>query len=228
MELSDLASVRAAAGALQKLERIDALICNAGCACTPQSYTADGFESQFGVNHVAHFVLTLMLLPKMEQQVGLPHLICDSLLLVCSAERAASLVMHQTLSAPPASWFVLSAAFPFPFHRNSIRESSWSPAKHNSSRWVASDLLCCVMCTSAGPLLHYFRACDAAPLIRYSAKTKFHSAVPCSAAKCSLKTCTLRDESTTNGRHMRRARRPTFCLQKSSPPGKRVTGLWLL
>src|ERR1700760_438622 len=54
LDLSSLASVRAAAAALRKTYlRIDLLINNAGVMWTPKQLTADGVEMQFGTNHVA-------------------------------------------------------------------------------------------------------------------------------------------------------------------------------
>jgi NAD(P)-dependent dehydrogenase (short-subunit alcohol dehydrogenase family) len=47
-------------------EPIHVLINNAGVMACPLSYTEDGFESQFGTNHLGHFLLTLMLLPLLE------------------------------------------------------------------------------------------------------------------------------------------------------------------
>ena len=59
MDLSDLASVRAAADkVLKTVSQIDALICNAAIAQVPtQKLTVDGFESQLGTNHYGHFLL---------------------------------------------------------------------------------------------------------------------------------------------------------------------------
>jgi NAD(P)-dependent dehydrogenase (short-subunit alcohol dehydrogenase family) len=58
MELGDLESVRRAAKTfLQKSERLDGLICNAGTFPQTLSRTKDGFETSFGVNHLGHFVL---------------------------------------------------------------------------------------------------------------------------------------------------------------------------
>ena len=66
LDLSDLASVRAAADALLADERgIDLLINNAGVMYTPKSTTADGFELQMGTNHLGHFALTGLLLPRL-------------------------------------------------------------------------------------------------------------------------------------------------------------------
>jgi NAD(P)-dependent dehydrogenase (short-subunit alcohol dehydrogenase family) len=59
MDIMSLASVRNAAEKFKKQsERLDVLICNAGIMCPPTlARTEEGFESQFGVNHLAHFLL---------------------------------------------------------------------------------------------------------------------------------------------------------------------------
>ncbi|VEG51495.1 short chain dehydrogenase [Mycolicibacterium aurum] len=63
LDLSSLASVRAAAEDLgAALPRIDLLINNAGVMYPPKQTTADGFELQFGTNHLGHFALTGLLL----------------------------------------------------------------------------------------------------------------------------------------------------------------------
>ncbi len=64
LDLSSLQSVRAAAEQfLSRWSRLHILINNAGVMATPQSYTVDGFERQFGTNHIGHFVLAQQLLP---------------------------------------------------------------------------------------------------------------------------------------------------------------------
>jgi NAD(P)-dependent dehydrogenase (short-subunit alcohol dehydrogenase family) len=66
LDLSSLDSVRAGAEELRAShERIDLLINNAGVMYTPQGRTADGFETQFGTNHLGHFALTGLLLDRM-------------------------------------------------------------------------------------------------------------------------------------------------------------------
>jgi len=63
LDLSSLASIRSAAADLRAAHpRIDLLINNAGVMYTPKQTTADGFELQFGTNHLGHFALTGLLL----------------------------------------------------------------------------------------------------------------------------------------------------------------------
>jgi NAD(P)-dependent dehydrogenase (short-subunit alcohol dehydrogenase family) len=58
LDLASLKSVRACAdGLLAKGEAFDVVIANAGVMATPLGHTADGFETQFGTNHLGHFVL---------------------------------------------------------------------------------------------------------------------------------------------------------------------------
>lgn len=66
LDLASLASVRTAAEELRAAhERIDLLVNNAGVMWTPRSTTADGFELQFGTNHLGHFALTGLLLDRL-------------------------------------------------------------------------------------------------------------------------------------------------------------------
>jgi NAD(P)-dependent dehydrogenase (short-subunit alcohol dehydrogenase family) len=64
LDLGDLSSVRAFAAGYQE-ERLDLLLNNAGVMALPYARTADGFETQFGVNHLGHFALTGLLLPRL-------------------------------------------------------------------------------------------------------------------------------------------------------------------
>ncbi|MEW2064610.1 oxidoreductase [Streptomyces sp. NPDC007002] len=65
LDLADLGSVAEAAEAITKEAdgRLDLLVNNAGVMALPLLRTADGFEMQFGTNHLGHFALTLRLLP---------------------------------------------------------------------------------------------------------------------------------------------------------------------
>lgn len=62
LDLADLASVRLFAGGIEG--PIDLLVNNAGLMIPPLGRTADGFELQFGTNHLGHFALTNLLLPQ--------------------------------------------------------------------------------------------------------------------------------------------------------------------
>ncbi|WAU79784.1 oxidoreductase [Streptomyces sp. Qhu-G9] len=64
LDLGDLDSVREFAAAYGSAhDRLDVLVNNAGVMALPQGRTVDGFETQFGVNHLGHFALTGLLLP---------------------------------------------------------------------------------------------------------------------------------------------------------------------
>ncbi|MEM8773979.1 MAG: SDR family NAD(P)-dependent oxidoreductase [Pseudomonadota bacterium] len=64
LELGSFASIRAfAERILAKHQKIDILINNAGVMASPYSETCDGFELQFGSNHLGHFLMTKLLMP---------------------------------------------------------------------------------------------------------------------------------------------------------------------
>jgi NAD(P)-dependent dehydrogenase (short-subunit alcohol dehydrogenase family) len=64
LDLASLKSVRACADdLLAKGDRFDVVIANAGVMATPFSHTADGFEAQFGTNHLGHFVFVNRIVP---------------------------------------------------------------------------------------------------------------------------------------------------------------------
>ncbi|GAA2335021.1 oxidoreductase [Streptomyces kunmingensis] len=64
LDLGSLDTVREFAAAWQD-RRLDLLVNNAGVMALPFGHTADGFETQFGVNHLGHFALTGLLLPNL-------------------------------------------------------------------------------------------------------------------------------------------------------------------
>lgn len=70
LDLASLASVRAfAEGFLAQGRVLHGLVNNAGVMNTPPGKTVDGFETQFGTNHLGHFLLTELLLPALKQGV---------------------------------------------------------------------------------------------------------------------------------------------------------------
>jgi NAD(P)-dependent dehydrogenase (short-subunit alcohol dehydrogenase family) len=66
LDLQDLASVRQFADGV---DTVDVLINNAGVMAIPHAATSNGFESQIGTNHLGHFALTNLLLPKLTDRV---------------------------------------------------------------------------------------------------------------------------------------------------------------
>ncbi|MEO1046595.1 MAG: oxidoreductase [Pseudomonadota bacterium] len=68
MDLADLASVRALADqVISEWDRLDLLINNAGIMACPEMRTAEGWEMQFAVNHIGHFVLAKGLMPLLQK-----------------------------------------------------------------------------------------------------------------------------------------------------------------
>jgi retinol dehydrogenase 12 len=73
LDLASLASVRDAANLVNTTtDRLDILMNNAGIMATPPGTTKEGYEIQFGINHVGHALLTKLLLPKLEATAQQP------------------------------------------------------------------------------------------------------------------------------------------------------------
>ncbi len=71
LDLADLASVRRFAERFAAdQDRLDILCNNAGVMLCPAGRTTDGFETQFGTNHLGHFALTGLLLPRLRAAAG--------------------------------------------------------------------------------------------------------------------------------------------------------------
>ncbi len=67
LDLASFASIRACAAAfLERYEKLDVLINNAGLILSERTETEDGFETTFGVNHLGHFLLTQLLLDRVK------------------------------------------------------------------------------------------------------------------------------------------------------------------
>jgi NAD(P)-dependent dehydrogenase (short-subunit alcohol dehydrogenase family) len=79
LDLTSLAGIRAAAAAIQDLApTIHVMMNNAGVMFTPFSRTSDGFEIQFGTNHLGHFELTRLLAPQLVAAEGARIVILSS------------------------------------------------------------------------------------------------------------------------------------------------------
>ncbi|MCV7421149.1 SDR family NAD(P)-dependent oxidoreductase [Mycobacterium yunnanensis] len=71
LDLTSLAGIRAAAEELRsRFDHLDLLINNAGVMTTPKSTTADGFELQFGTNHLGHFAFAGLLVDHLADVPG--------------------------------------------------------------------------------------------------------------------------------------------------------------
>lgn len=79
LDQADLASVRMAAERASQEPRIDVLLNNAGVMFPPLTRTAQGFELQFGVNHLGTFALSALLLPKLAETAGARVVVTASL-----------------------------------------------------------------------------------------------------------------------------------------------------
>ncbi|APE95788.1 oxidoreductase [Halodesulfurarchaeum formicicum] len=78
-DLADLDSVRAfTSDFIRDFERLDVLFNNAGVMAIPRSETADGFETQFGVNHLGHFALTGLLFERLRETPGESRVLTQS------------------------------------------------------------------------------------------------------------------------------------------------------
>jgi NAD(P)-dependent dehydrogenase (short-subunit alcohol dehydrogenase family) len=86
LDQADLSSVAEAARLAAEEPRLDVLINNAGVMVPPYQMTEDGFESQFGVNHLGTFALTAQLLEKLAEQDGSRVVVTSSI-----AHRGASI-----------------------------------------------------------------------------------------------------------------------------------------
>lgn len=89
-DLGNIESVRAAVAQASKEPRIDALINNAGVMHPPLTRARQGFESQFGVNHLGVFALTSLLLPKLAGTPGARIVVTSSIAYSATGSRRAA------------------------------------------------------------------------------------------------------------------------------------------
>jgi len=110
LDLADLASVRAAAVDIRQRtgDKLDVLMNNAGVMMTPKRQTKDGFELQFGTNHLGHAALTWLLMPALR---GVP---------------GARVVTLSSMAARPGRVDVTDPNFQ---HRRYLPNSAYSQAK---------------------------------------------------------------------------------------------------
>lgn len=74
LDLTSLDSVKAAARAFTTAaDRLDILMLNAGCMAAPEALTKDGYELQFGTNHVGHALFTRLLTPILDRTAAEPN-----------------------------------------------------------------------------------------------------------------------------------------------------------
>lgn len=99
LDLSSLASVSKFSQEFAQLDlALHGLICNAGVMALPYSETFDGFEMQFGTNHLGHFLLCKLLLPQLKQ--GAP----SRVVVVSSVAHQASGVNFDDISGK-GTWY---------------------------------------------------------------------------------------------------------------------------
>ena len=105
LDLGDLQSIHEAAGQVAREPRLDVLVNNAGIMMPPREETADGFESQFGVNHLGTFALTGLLLNKLAEGEQ-PRVVITSSM----AHRSGRIDFDDINAEESYSWPTLAAA----------------------------------------------------------------------------------------------------------------------
>jgi NAD(P)-dependent dehydrogenase (short-subunit alcohol dehydrogenase family) len=105
LDLNSLSSVRLCASEfLKKSNSLNILIANAGVMATPEGRTEDGFETQFGTNHLAHFLLFNLLQPNLLAS-SLPDFASRVVILSSVAHRMAEVnFSNLTLSGSYDPW----------------------------------------------------------------------------------------------------------------------------
>jgi NAD(P)-dependent dehydrogenase (short-subunit alcohol dehydrogenase family) len=96
LDLASLASVRRFAEAfLAKYDRLDGLVNNAGIMATPEGKTEDGFETQFGINYLGHFLLTELLLNTLKVSAPARIICVSSVMHVGNRDQVGEIVLDD-------------------------------------------------------------------------------------------------------------------------------------
>ncbi|KAH8797943.1 hypothetical protein F5884DRAFT_814169 [Xylogone sp. PMI_703] len=106
-ELSSFDSIKKCAAEFnEKTDRLDLLFLNAGISSTLPTLTDDGYESQFGINHMGHALLTQLLMPTLLQTAhhgGDPRIMITSSMAVHRDPPPGGLVLNQMKEPGPLS-----------------------------------------------------------------------------------------------------------------------------
>lgn len=127
LDLADQAQIRASADALIAARTpLSILVCNAGIMASAFGRTTDGFEAQFGVNHLGHFALTRRLLPLLRVSLSPGQLRACR----CSQHRHTK---HNLDASPPlqanapSRIIVLSSSAPWNFEPTADQDMFYPP-----------------------------------------------------------------------------------------------------
>jgi len=108
-DLASLPSVQTAAQLFARKEkRLDILMLNAGIMATPPGTTEQGYEIQFGTNHMGHALLTKLLMPTLSQTAGLPNSEVRVISLSSAGHAAARGIDFSQLKTDMASSFTMT------------------------------------------------------------------------------------------------------------------------
>jgi NAD(P)-dependent dehydrogenase (short-subunit alcohol dehydrogenase family) len=110
LDVGDLASVRSFADAFgQRYERLDVLVLNAGVKAVNYGESKDGFEQQFGVNHLGHFALAALLFPLMRRREKNGAEEPARIVSISSISHHGSALDFDNLSAKPPAYDAMGA-----------------------------------------------------------------------------------------------------------------------
>lgn len=134
LDLASLDQVRAAADEVNSYkENIDVLINSAGIMAAPYSQTTDGFENQFGTNHLGPFLFTNLIVPKL---LAAPH---GARIVVVSSDGHA----FSPIKFDNPNWSVSHYAF-IRFHHTDRSSIEWEIVQPVAGIWPGKDSQCVV------------------------------------------------------------------------------------